>query len=270
MTFAGAAALAALLLASGGSRLEASLAAGAGFDSNLDNRTTAATGAGFASARAAVGGLARLGSATSLYGGARVEGERFLDLSQLSGASVGVTASLLQGIGRWVSVGVAPHAARSWTGDPDRDATLVGARAMLQVMPGDVVTLGGWVEASRRVAAVDVYSADRQRVGGSVELRVGSRSYLSLTYAHERGDEVFYREAQGGTLDGMSGPMIGFFGGSQEAYRADATSHAVVPALELAIGERSALEVSHRIALVSGPDDDFRKSSTYVGLLFRR
>jgi hypothetical protein len=269
MAISGAAALAALVLASGGSRLQASFAAGAGFDSNLDHRVSGATGAAFASSRAALGGLARLGPSTSVHGGVRVDGERFLDLAQLSGASVGVTASVLQGLGRWASVAVAPHAARSWTGDPGRDAALFGARAMLQLMPGDRVTLAGWVEASRRAAAVDVYSADRQRVGGSVELRMAARSYLSLGYARERGDEVFYRDTEGGGLGG-AGPMVGFFGGSQEAYRAYATSHVVTPALELAVGERSALEVSHRLAFVSGPDGDFRKSSTYVGLLFRR
>jgi hypothetical protein len=270
MAISGAAALAALVLASGGSRLQASFAAGAGFDSNLDHRVSGATGAAFASSRAALGGLARLGPSTSVHGGVRVDGERFLDLAQLSGASVGVTASVLQGLGRWASVAVAPHAARSWTGDPGRDATLFGARAMLQLMPDDRVTLAGWVEASRRAAAEDVYSADRQRVGGSVELRMGARSYLSLGYANERGDEVFYRDTEGGDLGGMGGPMIGFFGSSQKAESAYATSHAVTPALELAFGERSALEVSHRLAFVSGPYGDFRKSSTYVGLLFRR
>jgi hypothetical protein len=269
MFLAGPAALA-LLLASAGPRLEATLGAGAGYDTNLDHRSADATGAASASARAVLGAWLDLDRSTRVYAGVRADGEGFPEVPGLSGGALGVHGAAVRDLGRHAAIVLLPHVARSWWVDSNRNANALALRASLRMSPAAPIALRLSTEVSRRIAEHDAYSADRWHLGGSVDWRVAPGAYLSLGYAHERGHEVYYVESGRGTTGGFAlGPTVGTFGRDEKADPAIATSRIVVVALELPIADGQALELSHRFAMVSGEAGDFQRHSTYAGFVLR-
>jgi hypothetical protein len=264
MFLAGPAALA-LLLASAGPRLEATLGAGAGYDTNLDHRSADATGAASASARAVLGAWLDLDRSTRVYAGVRADGEGFPEVPGLSGGALGVHGAAVRDLGRHAAIVLLPHVARSWWVDSNRNANALALRASLRMSPAAPIALRLSTEVSRRIAEHDAYSADRWHLGGSVDWRVAPGAYLSLGYAHERGHEVHFDESCPGTTGGIGlGPMR-----DKTACRAIATSRIVVAALELPIADGQALELTHRFAMVSGEAGDFQGHSTYAGFVLR-
>lgn len=268
--------LAAILLAAAGPRLEASLLAGGGYDSNLNHadRRALAVGAGFLALRA-TGGLALDGEATGLYAGLRLDAEQFPELQDLTTGAVGVEASLVRELGDAVAVVVAPSAFRSWSGDDARDVTGVGGRVTLRVKPIRALALRAFYGHARRFAADPVYSAERDRVGASVEWRAARELHLALGYSAERGHEVFYRPvaavAFGGDGGGhMGGHTVTSFGGTEEAYRALAVGHAFGPSVELGLGGGLHLQASYEVRLVESDAGDFATHGVFAGVGVRR
>jgi hypothetical protein len=269
--------LAALLLAAAaaGPRLEASLLAGGGYDSNLnhEDQRARAVGAGFLALRA-TGGLALDGEATGLYAGLRLDAEQYPELQDLTTGVAGVEASLVRELGDFVAVVVAPSAFRSWSGDDARDVTGVGGRVTLRVKPSRALALRAFYGHARRFAADPVYSAERDRVGASVEWRAARELHLALGYAAERGHEVFYRPvlvASGG--DGMwrmGEHTVTSFGETEEAYRALAVGHAFGPSVEIGLGGGLHLQASYELRLVESDAGDFVTQTFFTGLGVRR
>lgn len=266
-----AAALAALALAAGPLEPELSAAAGAGYDSNLSHERSSslAVGGGYLAARAEGGASLELGGTTSLYAGLRLDGESYPAYSDLSTGSAGVEAGLVQEISRSVALVLSPRAARSWSGDRARDATLLAARLTLRVRPWDDLALRASYGHTRRDADDPAFSYDRDRLGASAEWRLARGTYLSLGYAVEFGQEVFYRAVAGGGMGGMGGHLMGTFGRLEEAYRAGATSHTIGPALELALGGDLFLEASYAWRRVASAAGDYQSHSVQAGLGWR-
>jgi len=265
-------ALTTLTLAAAAPRLEAAVAVGAGYDSNLNNAAgpSAAVGSGFTALRASGGASLDVGEATSLYGGLRLELERYQDVSDLTTGRAGLEAALVQELGRKWSITLAPSAAAIRVGDSARDATLLAAQATLRVKPVRDLALRAFYGHTSRQARDAVFSAERDRLGGSVEWRVSEGSYLTLAYAVERGDEVFYRSTSGGSVPMMGGRMVSLFGRNEEAFRAPATSQLFTPSLELGLGGGVHLLASYDLRLVRSDVADFPTHSVFVGLGVRR
>src|SRR5512143_233619 len=193
-----AAALAALAV-SAAPRLEANVAAGGGYDSNLNNAdpSAPAIGSSFGALRASGGASFDLGDSTNLYGGLRFDDEEYPSYTDLTTRTLGVEASLVQLLGGGAAFVVTPWAARSWAGDPARDATTLAVQLTLRVRPVRALALRGFYGHASRAADDAVFSSERDRLGASVEWRALRRTYLSLGAWVERGDEVFYRSVAG-------------------------------------------------------------------------
>jgi hypothetical protein len=269
-----AAALAALALAAG-PQLEGSVAAGAGYDSNLNHEPShsMAAGGGYAAATGAAGASLDLGDTTSLYAGLRLDGDLYPAYSDLSTGAVGAEAALLQEISRSVALVLAPMVGGSWSGDPARDSFLLAARLTLRVRPVEDLALRAFYGHTHRDASDPAFSYDRDALGASAEWRVGSRTYLSLGYTAEVGQEVFYRDVTsgGGGMGGMGGMghVMGTFGRLQEAYSAEATSHSIAPALEVGLGGDVYLEARYVWRMVLSSAGDYQDQSAYAGLGWR-
>jgi len=266
-----AGALAALVLAAAGPRLETSVAVGAGYDSNLNHAGSGrdAVGGEFTAVRASGGASVELGEATSLYGGLRLDVEQYPGVSDLSTGTAGVEAALVRDLGGSWALVLAPSAGKSWAGDPTRDATVLAAQATLRVKPLRDLALRAFYGHTTRVAADPVFSSERDRVGASVEWRTLARTYLSVAYAAERGPEVLYAPSGGGGFPGMGGPMVSAFGRNEQAYRVDAVSQSVTPALEVGLGAAFHLLGSYEVRLVRTDAADFVAHSAFVGLGLR-
>lgn len=261
-----------LALASGSIEPEASVSAGAGYDSNLNHASSsgAAFGAGYASIRATGGGTIELGDWTSLYAGLRMDGEEYPSVGDLTSGAVGLEAGLAQDLPGGLALVLVPSVAHSWSGDSARDATLLAGRVTLRYSPVEGLALRASYGHVRRDAADPAFAFDRDRFGGSVELRVAEGSYLSLTGAIERGQEDFYRAVStGGTGMGMGGHMVGSFGRNEEAYRADTTARIVSPALEVRLGRSTYLEASYTFRDVTSSAGNYRSHDVF-GAIGRR
>jgi len=265
-------ALLALALVAAAPRLEASVAAGAGYDSNL-NHAAAGSGeidASFGFVGAAGGVSLDLGPTTSVFAGLRLDGERYLDtgrdagLSDLGTTSAALEAALVQDLGRRAALILAPSAFRTWTGDPARDATGFSARLTLRWKPVRHVALRAFYSYAERAASDPVFSSRPHRLGGSAEWNPHARTYLSVGYFEEYGDEVYYRSGSSG---GMFGPgrMVTTFGGV-EAERARATTRAVAAALETGIGERAHLFARYELRRVTGDEPTFVVHAVTAGI----
>ncbi|HYQ80933.1 MAG TPA: hypothetical protein VEP68_05495 [Anaeromyxobacteraceae bacterium] len=269
-----AAALAALTLAAT-PQLEGSVAAGAGYDANLNHEPahSLAAGGGYAAAGGAVGASLFLGDTTNLYGGLRLDGEIYPMYSDLSTGSVGLEAALLQEISGSVALVLAPTVGWSWSGDPARDATLLAARLTLRVRPVEALALRAFYGHTHRDASDPAFSYDRDALGASAEWRAARRTYLSLGYVFEIGQEVFYRDVAGGGggMGGMGGMGHGMstFGRPQEAYSAEARSHSIPVALEVGLGGDLYLEARYAWRLVQSSAGDYQDQSAYAGLGWR-
>jgi hypothetical protein len=266
--------LAALLLAAAGPRLEASLLAGGGYDTNLNHaeRTALAEGASFLWLRG-TGGVALDRESTGLYAGLRLDATRYTDAPDLTAGSVGVDASLVRELGDFVAVVVAPSALRSWSGDSDRDATGIGGRLTLRVKPVRALALRAFYGYARRFAARDVYSAERNQVGASVEWRARRAVHLSLGYTAERGHEVFYEPVLSAPEEGGMGPMgrrtsIGDV--DYEPLRASADAHAFGPSVEIGLADGLSLQASYELRLVESAAGDFVTQTFFAGVGVRR
>jgi hypothetical protein len=265
------AALTALALTAGDLEGQASVGAAVAWDSNLSHSTSAAMAVGgeYGAARGSLGGML-LWETTSLYAGLRLEGESYPTLSDLSTASVGVEAALVQDLSGTVAVILVPSAARSWYGDPARDATTLTGRATLRWRPVEDLALRAFYAHASRSASDPAFSFERDQIGGSAEWRVASGTFLSLGYSVERGGEVFYRPATtGGGGMGMGGHVMNTFGRAEEAYRANATAHAVSPALEVRLGGDLLLEASYTWRSVSSSAGTYVSNLAMAGLTWR-
>ena len=266
------AAVAALALAAA-PQLEGSVAAGAGYDSNLshDPSHSMAAGGGYAAATGAVGASLDLGDATNLYGGLRLDGELYPMYSDLSTGSVGVEAALLQEISGSVALVLAPLVGWSWSGDPARDATLLAARLTLRWRLAEVLALRASYRYAHNAASDPAFSYDRNALGASAEWRAASRTYLSLGYVFEVGQDVFYRDVTGGGggMGGMGGHGMNTFGRPQEAYSAQATSSSIPVSLEVGLGGDVYLEAKYAWRLVLSSAGDYQDQSFYAGLGWR-
>src|SRR5512133_2585211 len=199
-----AAALSALLL-SATPRLEASVTAGGGFDSNLNyaDPTVTAVGSGFMAVRAAGGASLDLGDATNLYAGLRFDGEEYPAYGSLNTGSAGAELSLVQDLGDRAALVLTPWVTQSWSGETARDATTFAGQVALRVKPVRDLALRGFYAYTTRSADDPVFSSVHNRVGASAEWRIVPRTYLSVGGWIERGGEVFYRAVSGGSGSGM-------------------------------------------------------------------
>lgn len=270
-------ALLALVLAATAPRVEASLAAGAGWDSNL-NHAAASSGPIDGSLwflDAAAGASIGLGGSTSAHAGARLDLERYLDagrsegLSDLGTTTVALEGALVQGLGGRLALILAPSVFRAWTGDPAREATGFSARIVLRVKPARHVALRAFYAYAEHRAADPVFSSYPHRIGGSAEWSPRDRVFLSVGYAEERGEEVYYRPVSSGGGPGMGWRRVGTFGGA-EALRADATSRAASAAVEMGLGEIAHLFARYEIRRVTGEEPAFVAHAATLGIGFRR
>jgi hypothetical protein len=267
------ASLAALVLAASDARLEASLAAGGGYETNLNHSALAAdaVGAGFLSLRGAGGVSLDWGERTGLYAGLRLDRDDYPSLSDLSTTAAGVEASLVRELGdRW-AVSLAPAAAYAWSGDRSRDAATLGGRVTLRVKPVPALALRAFYGYARAAAEDPVFSSGRNRLGASVEWRLAERTWLSLAGAAERGDEVYYRPlVTTQVMRRMGQGPVSSFGESLEAYSAQANALSVSPSLELGLGRAVHLRATYDWRLVRGDAGDFDSHTVFAGLVLQR
>lgn len=270
------ASLAALVLAASDVRLETSLAAGGGYESNLNHAalTADAVGAGFVSLRGSAGLSLDYGERTGFYAGLRLGHDDYPTLSDLSATTAGVEASLVRELGdRW-AVSLAPGASYAWSGDRSRDVAELGGRVTLRVKPVPALALRVFYGYARGEAEDPVFSSERNRVGASVEWRLAERTYLSVGWAAERGDEVYYRPvATTQTTQVMprmgQGPMS-TFGDAVEAYRAQAGAQTVSPSLEIGLWRSLHLRATYDWRVVRGDAGDFESHAVLGAIVLQR
>lgn len=268
--------LAGLALAATGPRLETSLTVGAGWDSNLNHAGADATrvDAGFGFVGAGAGASLDVGKSTSLFAGLRLDVERYLEtggrssLSDLGSTAAAVETALVRDLGARVALVLAPSAFRTWTGDPSRDTTGFAGRITLRVKPLARVALRAFYAHVERRAEDPVFSSYPDRVGGSAEWNPRGRTYLSLGWAAEWGEEVFYREVASGGLPGMGGRMVGTFGGT-EAYRAATLGQSVSAAVETGLGRKAHLFARWDWRKVTSDEPGFEGHAVTAGLGLR-
>jgi hypothetical protein len=266
------ASLAALVLLASDPRLEVSVATGGGYETNLNHADEAALeeGAAFVALRASGGVALDLGETAGLYAGLRLDGEQYPELSDLTTGSLGVEASLVRELGaRWAVV-LAPLVFHTWSGDGARDVSGVGGQLTLRVKPVRAVALRAFYGYTSREAADPVFSSERHRVGASLEWRALERVYLSVGYATERGDEVYYRPAPDGGMGRMGTRTVSSFGELQEAYSELAVAQAVTSSIEVGLGGTLHLRASHELRLVRGDAGDFSTQAVFAGVGVRR
>jgi hypothetical protein len=276
---ASAASLAALVLAAGDLRLETSLAAGGGWESNLNHAAPAeeSVGAAFLSLRG-TGGLALdVGPRTGLYAGLRLEHEAFGDVPDLSTTAVGAELSFVRELGERWAVVLSPSASYAWAGlgvedrDPGRDAWAFGGRATLRVKPVPRLALRAFYGYVRTEAVDAVFSSERNRVGGSAEWRVAGRTFLGVGYAHEEGAEVYYRPLETAVVVRRMGPRpVSSFGDAEEAYSGAATARSVSPSLEIGLAPALHLRASYEFRWVTGEGPYFESHAVFGGLVLQR
>jgi len=265
------AALLALALAATGPRLEGSLAAGAGYDSNLNHAASIgqSVDAAFGFVRASGGASLELGGSTSIFGGLRADLERYSGVSDLGSTAASLEAALVQDLGWRVALVLAPSALRTWTGDPGRDATGIAGRLTLRAKPTRYVALRAFYAYSEQSAEDPTFSSKAHRAGASAEWNPRGRTYLSVGYAAVIGDEVFYRAVASGGTPGMGGRMVDTFGRNEEAFRADAFAQSVTAALEVGLGAKAHLFASYEFRRVTSDEPAFVVHATTVGVGIR-
>jgi hypothetical protein len=263
-----AAALCALLL-SAAPRLEAAASAGGGYDSNPNHadQSLSDLGSGFAALRASGGASLDVGTTTNVYAGLRFDDEEYPSYPDLTTRSAGVEASLVQDLGARAAFVATPWLAWSWSGDPARDATTLGAQLTLRVKPTRDVTLRAFYGLRNRDAADAVFSSVASRVGATFEWRILPRTYLSAAASVEHGDEVFYRAvstAGGGPGMGGGGPTQGTR--AEEPYKEKATTVAIGPALEVGLGSGWYVVGSYEVRWLGSATTDLRTQSVFAGV----
>jgi len=255
------AALSAVVLAAS-PRLEAAVSAGGGYDSNPGQaETTSSVGSGFALLRASGGASLDVGSSTNLYGGVRFADDEYRAYPGLTTRSVGIEASVVQGLGDRAALVLTPAIAWSRAGDPRRDATTLAVQLALRLRPVRDLTLRGSYAFARRDAADPVFSSVRNRVGASAEWRLAARTYLSVAGSVERGDEVFYRAVSAG---GDGEVEIGTT--AYEPYRDAATTWTVGPALEVGLAPGLYVLGSYDLRWVTSETADLRTRSLFLAI----
>lgn len=266
-----ASALAALALAASPLEIEGSVAAGAGYDSNLshDHLKSLQVGSGYTTARGAGGASLDVTESTNVYAGLRLEGEMYPSVTGLSTGSLGVEVALEQDLSGSVALILAPTAARSWYGDSTRDSTVLGAKLTLRVDVVDPVTLRASYGHTRRDASNAVFSYDRDRLGASLELRLAAATYLTAAVAVEFGPDVFYAATSGGGGMMGGGTLMGTFGRTDQAFRDSATSYTPGLALEVGLGGDAFLEASYDLRMVRSSAGDYQNHEVAAGLGWR-
>ncbi len=201
MTSAAVSVVSALLLAGiggdPGPRFQASVGAGAGYDSNVDLASAGSNVASFGTSTASVwaeaGFAFDLGSSTRLYTGVRYDGVDAFDASDLSYSAFGADFSVTRDLTDWLALIVTPTAGYALYGDPARSAVKASVRASLRAYPWSWLALRAGYERAQTWAADDVFSLGTNRILAGVEARLARRSYLALAYSLSSGDQVFYQ-----------------------------------------------------------------------------
>ena len=269
-----AAALSAILL-SAGPQFEAAASAGGGYDSNPNNAdpSLSSLGSGFMALRASGGVSMDVGERSNVYAGVRFDDEEYPSFPDLTTRTVGGDLSLVQELGARTALVVTPWIARSWSGDPGRDATTWAAQLTLRVKPVRELALRASYAYKDRNASNDLFSSISNRVGASAEWRLLPRTYLSAAASVERGDEVFYRAVTAGGGTGGMGGRVGAGSGTRTAdqpYKEMATTWAFGPALEVGLGSGVYLLGNYEVRWIEGTTTNMRTQSVFAAVGARR
>ncbi len=263
-------------------RIEGSVGAGAGYDSNLD---LAASGTGVGSfGTTTVSIWADLGWAveptyeTRFYVGPRYDGVFCLDAPDLTRHVPGLDLSFTYEPLDWLALTVTPGVGYAFYGNTDRDAVRVGARAIVRVRPWRWLALRVGYARAQSWASDDVYSLGTDRLLTNVEARLARRTYLAAGYALSSGDQVFYRvvtAAGGGTgVDMGRGRGVGAHGGTGmfstlEPYKASATEHTLSARWEQGLWSELYYTVSYEFTRGHGAEGDYDVHSVFGGMGYR-
>jgi len=221
------------------------VATGGGFDSNLSRASGAAAvrGATFGTGRAAAGAALLLSEEDELALDAAWEGALFggrqADLSE-HGPSLSL--GWLHAFGPRVTLRLTGIGALRLASDPARAGWDAAAAASLRVRLLDRLALRLSGTAHRRDAREDAYGGDGLRARGALEVDLWARSWLTLAYGADFGQDTFYAappatapavtaaafgpgSGQGAGPGSGGGTPTGAFGTPLVAFRDDRVAH---------------------------------------------
>lgn len=244
---------------SAGAHVEASVGAGAGYDSNLNHVAArrGEVGSGSGTALARLGLALSLGESTGIYAGGAYDGVFYPSYSDLGFNQLGADVVLSQEIGEGVALYLAPALSGSWYGDPARNSTTFGTRLTVRWRPMETLSLRAHYRYLDRSAAAAVFSSTSSRIGASAELKLGRRTWISAGFSSQWGDEVFYVPTSGTPM----GRMSGTFGSNQQAVRAQATTQDLSAGLEQGLEGGLYLSLAYDLAFVSSTVASYSDSS---------
>lgn len=255
-------------------RLEWTLGATGGYESNLTLATSGQGGGGsaVASASADLGLTLEPTEKTQLYAGGRYEGWAYSDAADLNRNTFGGTLLLAYALTDRVALLAIPYLGYGWYGNSARDGLMFVGKALLRAKPAAWMTVRVGYARFVRTASDDVYSIRANRFLASAEARAASGTYVALGYVLQAGEQVFYRNASGfggmGPGTGEAGGGTGMFSGLVP-YTASATQSTISPMLEQRVGE--SFYISGRYDYTWGSTDAGRYSAhaVYAGLTYR-
>lgn len=253
--------------------VEASVAAGAGYDSNLalapDGSSQSSIGTATLSLWADAGWSMPLGVRSRLYAGLRFDGLICLDASDFTRQVPGLDLALTHVFNQWLAGFVTFNGGYAFYGDSARNGTRLGGRAILRFRPLDPLSIRIGYARSQSWAADPVFSLGTDRLLASAELQVATRTYVAAGYTFSTGEQVFYRAVS--TLP--PGRAIGHQGSGPfstlEPYQANATEHTFTLRLEQGFGRQLYATVSYDHTRGSGDQGHYRVNSVSGALGYR-
>jgi hypothetical protein len=176
--------------------LSGDVALEAGWDSNLNNASSAEDKVGAALLRASASfGVAHLRSRWSIRAGLGAGYGAWVGFSDLSGGTGRLYVSAAWEPASWVAVSVSPSLGGALYGDPGRNNWNVGASGRVRFRPVQAVAILVGYGFTHVDTAQDVFDNDRHRMSASLEVRPARRTWISTGYDGTFGQTVRYVEA---------------------------------------------------------------------------
>jgi hypothetical protein len=249
-----------------GLRLEGSVAAGGGYDTNLLIAPgSEAAGSAVASVAATAGAAVDLSDSAFLYVGAAVDGSKFPSLPELDRTFAGASASFLVDLVGPLALVLGASAGFGWYADPARSGASVTARATIRYRPeGWLTTRLGYAHVLR-TAADPVYGANFDRLFGEVEFRLARATWISVAGFGERGDQTFYAELSSVAGATATSATLAVY----EPYRAPATTLGAGIGFEQGLGGGFSVDLGATWRTISTPDGSYAGPSATANVGWR-
>ena len=244
---------------------------GGGYDDNLNHTESSnrKEGSPFGTGWIVLGMSKDFLTEDSLFFNLAYEGTFYSSYSDLTVNDITAEVGIFHTFSDSVFVKLAPTLGVTNYGDSDRDATVSGLSLSLRsLLSPEFVAIIGY-RYTHNDASDPIFSYDANRVNVSGELELSPKTYLTLGYAIEFSENIFYQEATSSSSGTKMNKPSSTFGANQIAIKDDTKAHILFVDWDYEFNTENYIQLAYSYSHVTSDLENYNNNRISVGVGYR-